>query len=439
MSGPVRVATAVTGSWEPSLVASLGGQQLVEVVRRCADLAELLAAAAAGQAQVAVLSADLPQLDGEALDRLRLGGCAVVAVADPADPGAGVRLARLGIEQVLASDSPGSAVIEAVLAASAGPEPARTPTGLGRLRQLGTAEPRSALPPVRPARSGVAASGTSGARLGAADEPSSAPGRVVAVWGPAGAPGRTTIATGIAAELAAGGAATLLVDADTHAASVAQVLGLLDEAAGLVSACRAADRGALDLPQLAGLTPLVADRWRVLTGLPRASRWPEVRASSLAAVLDTARSLAAWTVVDVGASLEQDEELAYDTAAPRRNAATLTAVTQADVVLAVGAAGPVGLQRLVRGLQDLAEVTGTRPVVVVNRVRASAVGARPGSRIALALERYAGVDDAVLVADDPAALDAALLAGRTLAEHARASPVRQGLLDIVSRLAVVAL
>src|SRR3954453_13089612 len=42
----------------------------VAVVRRCVDLADLLAAAAAGLAQVAILSADLRRLDREAVARL---------------------------------------------------------------------------------------------------------------------------------------------------------------------------------------------------------------------------------------------------------------------------------------------------------------------------------------------------------------------------------
>ena len=67
------------------------------------------------------------------------------------------------------------------------------------------------------------------------------------------------------------------------------------------------------------------------------------------------QGLAELTVVDCGFCLEQDEELSFDTAAPRRNGATLTTIEQADLVVAVGSADPVGLQRLVRGLSDLRE------------------------------------------------------------------------------------
>jgi MinD-like ATPase involved in chromosome partitioning or flagellar assembly len=244
----------------------------------------------------------------------------------------------------------------------------------------------------------------------------------------------------LAAELAASGHETLLVDADTYAASIGQVLGLLDEAPALAAAARAADPGSLDVPALSRLAPEVTPGLRVITGLASAHRWTELRPGSLSRVLALARSLGQWCVVDVASGLEQDEELVYDTAAPRRNGATRTALEDADLVVAVGTADPVGLQRLVGGLHDLAEV-GRRPdVVVVTRLRASAVGTRslspggPARRVGEALQRYAGVDDLVLVPDDVPALDAALLLGRTLVEAAPASAARLAYQQLAQRL-----
>src|SRR5665811_1071077 len=104
-------------------------------------------------------------------------------------------------------------------------------------------------------------------------------------------------------------------------------------------------------------------------------------------------------------SLEDDEELSYDTLAPRRNAATLTSLAVADQVMAVGAGDPIGLQRLVRGLQELGTVASPSPTVVINRVRASAVGPRPERRILEVLTRFAGIDEPRFIPDDPATLD----------------------------------
>jgi len=277
-----------------------------------------------------------------------------------------------------------------------------------------------------------------------ADDAEPRRGSVVAVWGPVGAPGRTTTALELAAALgglsrgrrrhgrarreaaASAPEEALVVDADTYGASVAARLGLLDDAPGLAAVARAATHGSLDLPTLARHSPVVGGRLRVLTGITRAARWPELPSSAIEVVLERARELADWTVVDCGPLLEADELLMYDTHAPQRNGATLAALEAADVVVVVGAADPVGIQRLVRGLEDLREVpvpvSGER-VVVANRVRASAVGARPEAAVREALARYAGVEDVHVVPDDAAGLDGALLAGRTLAEEAPASPV----------------
>jgi Flp pilus assembly CpaE family ATPase len=263
-------------------------------------------------------------------------------------------------------------------------------------------------------------------------------GRIVAVWGPTGAPGRTALAVTLAAELAKAGTATLLVDADTYGGAIAQVLGLLDEAPGLAAATRAANSGSLDVELFARLAPEVTPHLRVLTGIIRADRWPELRPSALEAVYALSRGIAAVTVVDCGFCLEEDEELAYDTAAPRRNGATLTTLECADVVLAVGSADPVGLQRLVRGLDRLSDLPlRGAPRVVVNRVRRSVVPGDPERELRAALQRYAGVTDPLLVPHDSGALDKALASGRALAEVAPGSPVRAALAPLVAELAGV--
>ncbi len=258
---------------------------------------------------------------------------------------------------------------------------------------------------------------------------------MVAVWGPTGAPGRTTVAVTLASELAGLGIPTVLVDADTYGGSVAQALSFLDEAPGLAAATRAADQGGLDLPTLARLAPVATSGLRVLTGIPKAERWPEIRPAALERVLTLCRSLGQVVVVDCGFSLEDDEELSYDTMAPRRNAATLTTLALADELVVVGGCDPVALQRLVRGLQELGTVPTPRPTVVVNRVRSGAVGPNPEQRVAEALSRFAGVNEVLFVPDDPAGLDTALLQGRALAECAPQSPVRGAVRSIAEKVA----
>lgn len=436
------VLCAVRGAAETATVQVLGRSPRLEVTRRCADLAELLASAAAGAGAVAVVTAGVPGLDREAVHHLHGSGVWVVVVVEDVAPW-DVRPEDLGADAVLDAarlDDLTSVVMRLL------DEAERTGARPGHPSAVPHAAER---PPGGEAPRGAARlSGTP------PDGPEpGAPGAVVAVWGPTGAPGRTTVAVTLAAELAAAARAdgevardartSLLVDADTYGGTVAPVLGLLDEAPGLAAASRAAAGGRLDVAALASLAPVVDGRLRVLTGISRADRWPEITPTSLDALWEVARRLVTWTVVDCGFCLEQDEVLAYDTRAPQRNGATLSALATADVHVVVGTGDPIGLQRLVRGLGELRDQVPTAdPVVVVNRVRASASGPRPGDAIRDALHRYAGVDQVHLVPDDGPACDAALLAGRTLVEHVPTSPARRALAGlaelVVARGALVA-
>jgi Flp pilus assembly CpaE family ATPase len=286
------------------------------------------------------------------------------------------------------------------------------------------AEPRTALP-----------------ALGAPEEQADAArggGRVVAVWGSTGAPGRTTVAVGVADEAARLGVSTLLIDADVYGGVVAQVLGLLDESPGLAGAARQAAGGTLDSASLERLTWTLRPNLRVLTGLARADRWPELRPRAVSAVLDEARRLADLVVVDCSFCVEEDEELSFDTAAPRRNGATLAVLDAADTVLCVSGADPVALQRCVRALGQLTDVLpDTEPLIVVNQVRRGPVPGDARAEIAEALERFAGREVGCFLPADRVGVDAALASGRTLAEVAPGSPLRSALRSLAARLARV--
>jgi MinD-like ATPase involved in chromosome partitioning or flagellar assembly len=412
----LQVFTAVTGApWESALVGALDrADHGVTVVRRCVDVAELLAAAATGTGDAALLSADLRRLDGDAVARLAAAGVAVVGLVEPGDELAATRLHALGVPRVLPADAEPELIARALREAVAGgPPPAHD-----------VADPRAAL--------------AGGGRIEPAPDRAGGTGTVVAVWGPTGAPGRTTVAVGVADEAARLGVDTLLVDADVYGGVVAQVLGLLDESPGLAAAARRAATGGLDEAALRELSWEVRPGLGVLTGLARADRWPELRPSAVTRVLEEARRLAALTVVDCGFNLEEDEELSFDTAAPRRNGATLAVLEAADVVVCVGGADPVGLQRCVRALGELRDVLpDVEPVVLVNQVRRGPVPGEPRREIADALQRFAGRGVDCFLPADRRATDAALASGRTLAEVAPGSPLREGLRALAGQLAGV--
>jgi MinD-like ATPase involved in chromosome partitioning or flagellar assembly len=265
-------------------------------------------------------------------------------------------------------------------------------------------------------------------------------GSVIAVWGPDGAPGRTGIAIALAAELAEGGASVALADADTRAAAVAPALGLLDEAPGFAAACRLAASGGLDRLQFERIAqPHRAGRSeiQVLTGIGRASRWPELTAERIAGVLGALRDWVELTVVDVAPSFEHDEELMSDLNAPRRNAATIEVLRSAERVVAVGAADPVGLSRFLRAHAELADLVGPeRITTVINKVRPGAIGLNPAAQVRQTLARFGGIEDPVLVPWDLAAFDAALLIGRPLLDVAPRSAARAVIRELAAQLAV---
>lgn len=388
----------------------------VTVVRRCAELTELMAACQSGLARAAVVAEGSEELTSSLVDRLGAVGVVIVALTDSSEETA--RLKAIGVTTAL------SGVDSAALA--------------GRISD---AVAQWSRPGSRPtADSGFADTGAAIRTLPGADDAvaaeSSGGGQIIAVWGPAGAPGRTLVAANMAGELAAAGNSVLLIDADSYGASVAGLIGLLDESAGLAQACRLADLGQLDagaLLKVATPVALKSGTLRVLTGITRADRWTELRASALGVVFEKAREIADYVVVDTGFCLETDEELSFDTMAPRRNAATLRSLELADTVYAVGAADSIGVPRLVRGLSELeAAVPHAAPKVILNKVRSAAVGRFPERQLREAWERY-GPAKAVsaFLPSDSAASDSALLSGSLLLEAAPESGLRLAIAKLV--------
>jgi MinD-like ATPase involved in chromosome partitioning or flagellar assembly len=383
------LVAAAGASWEAAALDRIERGPGLLLAKRCVDLTDLLATATAGLASVAVVSPTLPGLDADSVAALHRSGLGVVLVAAPEElqDGDTERMRRLGIDHVVVSSELDS-LAETLAGAGADGAPADAPAAWDDV-----AEARS---------------------------PSD--GRVVAVWGPTGAPGRTTVAVGLAGELADAGHDTVLLDADSYGGAVAQHLGVLDEVSGLLAAVRAANAGQLDAARLSELARQVRERLRVVTGLPRPDRWQEVRPTAFGDLLDRCAELAAYTVLDVGFGLEGDLPDPFGPSAPQRNQMTLAALERADEVVVVGAADPVGLARLARGLVDLRDVVpGVRPRVVVNRTRPSLGWS--DREIRGMVEGFVTPVEVHFLPDDRVAADRALMAGQTLAESGD-SPLR---------------
>ncbi len=340
------VTCAGGAPWEAPLVRGLQQPEFgVEVFRRCVDLSELLTVALRDHPRAVVIAADLPWLDRELVGTLHDAGVTVVAVETR--PG-GRALDRIGVAHRLMA-------------------PPDVDVLVGLLHRLGEQPEESVVePPVQPSSGG---------------------GRLVAVWGGPGAPGRTMVAAHLALDHRRTGGDPILIDGDGWAPAVAQLLGLPTEPA-LTTAIRDAANGwpsPLSDSLLEGPGGL-----RVLGGLPRADLWPEVRERSWRAVLDGARHASDVVVVDVAAPIEEDEELSFDRVPFRRNLMSRVALEEADQVLMVVRADPVGLRHGIfayRMLREALPGAADRVAVVLNQVPASS---RRLQECSSALEEWTG-------------------------------------------------
>ncbi|QIX25948.1 hypothetical protein ncot_04535 [Nocardioides sp. JQ2195] len=375
MEGQTCILVLAAGApWESTALPALTRRPGIVVVKRCVDVTDLLASATTGQADVAVVSLDAPGLDGPAVQHLRHHGVEPVAVlADAGRGDLGDRMNRLGLVFGVGVDQVDH-LPDAVLAAGAadqGQEPTTRP----------------------------------GPAMGAGH------GRCTVVWGPAGAPGRTTLALAIAGEFAQRGAAPLVIDADPWGGSVGQHLGILDDVSGLLACARASAAGELGGSYL-GLQRRVGGL-RVITGLPRPDRWVEARVGLVEQLVELGRRQGE-VVLDTGFALEDDPAAEFS-GRPSRNGMTLEALSVADDVVVVGNADPIGLSRLARGLVELRETIGGKPVrVVVNRMRSSVGWSE--AEVTGMVNGFAELSGVHFLPDDRGTTDRALLGGRMLAE-----------------------
>lgn len=366
-------------AWESRALRLLGDTGDITVLKRCVDVDDLLASATTGQADAAIVGLETPGLDSRAVDLLgRHGVRSIGVIGGRMDEDASrLRASRIGVGQ-LVSETGLEALADVV-----------------RDQSVTTAvlEPVAVTEPTDGAKGGQAVAGP-----------------VVAIWGPQGAPGRTTVACGLSAELARRGQPVVLVDADPWGGAVAQQFGILDEVSGVLSAARLSTAGVLS-DELPTVQRALDDRLSVITGLPRADRYVEVRAGAVEHLLEVA-SDGACVLVDTGFSLEDDPGTDFGTR-PGRNSMTLGALSLADEVVVVGSADPVGLSRLARGLVDLRDVlAGAAVRVVVNHNRSSLGWSE--REIAGMVEGFAHLLGIHFLPEDRPAVDRALVAGEPL-------------------------
>lgn len=340
------------------------------IQRRCADFTEVIAAARAHLAQTAIISGDIDSLDVTLVGEL----AQTVAVVVVAGSRSAAEIRRLGDVEVL------SANVHEISARIRKDKPVR------RRR--------------RPPRS---------------------QGRMVVVWGPRGSHGRSTLVRDLSAvagskpaesatdSASSGSADVLVVDADTHCPSLAQLYGV-EESSAIVAVARQLDQGRDGTEALHKVVTQPLGKCgdiEFLAGLNTGERWREISAPVADRLWTPIRSFAPLSMIDVSGGLDQRVER------QDRHAVTRSALAEADVVLHVGAATPIGLRRLIEHVDVSVEIARqARHIAVLTGLRSSAVGTGANSQV-----------DSILgdlrlpvakVADDRRRLDAALLSASAM-------------------------
>lgn len=261
------------------------------------------------------------------IDELHRRGRRVLGVHDPAEPWGAERLAELGVDDQVRSDADPEEFLRAVQSLAA---------VLDLDQELSALVEAPTVDTVTPAR-----------------------GLVVAVGGPSGGPGATEVAIGLARGLVDRGEVVALVDADDVAPAVAQRLGL---------PLHPNIRSAID--RIEHRTGPVTETLQdvqgtgVLVGLTSPHDWHAVRPFEVSGAIDELAARHDAVVLDIGHGLD---DLAVTTG-HGRHAMSRTALSAADLLVAVALPTPVGVARLVGWASEAATVAPEAVLhVVVNR------------------------------------------------------------------------
>ncbi len=382
MSNPLRIFVLAGGAeWEVPLLTCLELSSSLTLVRRCIDVADLLAASATDHADIALVDPSIRGLDLDVVDRLTADGLTIWAVGGDG--------ARLGLEFQISGEE--VTLIEQRLLDSR----AHMSTQYGHPDDVG------------PARD------TADVR-----------GSVTAIWGPTGSPGRSTMALALAACHGRSGESTLLVDADTRSAALAQMLAILDDVSGVMATCRDVNLGRnrrIDEHLLRVLPNL-----DVLTGIPRPDLWHHVKPNSFSRVLAQARETHQQIVVDCGMEFSFEDALV-----PAVGDLASRVLAEADLMILVARPDPISIARMLRASQETAELVNER-AFVVNGMRSSTPWGE--QQIADMIFHVTGERPIAFLPFDAEVCDRALLKGEPVTEIAPDSALAVKLTELADMI-----
>ena len=232
--------------------------------------------------------------------------------------------------------------------------------------------------------------------------------QVIAVTSPHGSTGKTTIAINISLELAAEKYKVLLIDADLSGSSVANYFCLAELPAGLAGALRIASQKRFDQQQLERLSVQVPKT--SVSVLPGAMAELTVSPTDeiVTEIIKVAKQAFDFVIVDLGSISSSNKFTEFNL--------TKAFTQQADRVVLVASADPVGIFRLLAIEASILELTAD-PLLVINRLRNSVIP-QAKCEIKTTLLRLGTIEIKAFFPDDPNQVDQAtrdgmVVTGRT--------------------------
>ncbi len=251
--------------------------------------------------------------------------------------------------------------------------------------------------------------------------------QLITVWGPHGSTGKSTMALNLAYELAMLGQRVILLDLDTHAPALNQLLPLGETSAGLAGAARLIRQGRFNTEHLERLSANIKhgrNQFRLLPGLPISSRWPEVTPDTIRQLVATCSQNFDLIIADVAPALE--DSLTKPDTPTNRNAATRTALEISTQVMVCLAGSQLSISRYLNDFATLNELQKTRRLII-NR-------SEPNQQLAAAIRSLTKERiDAVIPNDEPA-LELAESQKLPLALARRKSPARNAIAALAHKL-----
>jgi MinD-like ATPase involved in chromosome partitioning or flagellar assembly len=218
-----------------------------------------------------------------------------------------------------------------------------------------------------------------------------------------------------------------LIDLDTHAASIGTMLGISEPTPGLAAAARLVGQGRLDADQFSRLAisyQVGKGTLSVLTGLASELRWPEITSEKTQALISAANQNYEHVILDVASPLEAG--IRHVGGIVDRNIATRTALQVSETSIAVFNADQLGVKRFCDSYEQLSALAKA-PILVANRMRASALGSDAKHQIKEAIAEICHADVKWFIPEDRVSCDRANLEMVPLAILKRSSDARQAI------------